>query len=76
MSAQRYVHYILQPHVLQLLQRLTGAIFQQDIARSHVANVSQDCIRTVITLLSSARSPDFSPIEHIWDHLGTANWAS
>ncbi|GFW87717.1 transposable element Tcb2 transposase [Trichonephila clavipes] len=31
MAAQRYVHDILQPHVLPLRQRLPGAIFQQDI---------------------------------------------
>ncbi|GFU59017.1 transposable element Tcb2 transposase [Trichonephila clavipes] len=32
--------------------------------------VSQDCLRTVTTLSWSARSPDLSPIEHIWDYLG------
>ncbi|GFW40939.1 transposable element Tcb1 transposase [Trichonephila clavipes] len=29
MIAQRYVHDILQPHVLPLMQRLPGAIFQE-----------------------------------------------
>ncbi|GFY15285.1 transposable element Tcb2 transposase [Trichonephila clavipes] len=29
-TAQRYIHDILQPHVLPLMQRLPGAIFQQD----------------------------------------------
>ncbi|GFU39272.1 transposable element Tcb2 transposase [Trichonephila clavipes] len=38
--AQRYVHGILQPHVLPLMQRLPGAIFQQDNARLHKARVS------------------------------------
>ncbi|GFU10005.1 transposable element Tcb1 transposase [Trichonephila clavipes] len=33
MTPQRYVHYILQPHVLQLMQRLPGAFFHQDNAR-------------------------------------------
>ncbi|GFV13444.1 transposable element Tcb2 transposase [Trichonephila clavipes] len=60
-----YVHDVLQPHVLPLMQRLPGAIFQQDNARSHTARVSQDCLRTVITLPWPARSPDLSPIEHI-----------
>ncbi|GFU32923.1 transposable element Tcb2 transposase [Trichonephila clavipes] len=50
MTAQRYVHDILQPHVLPLMQRLPGAIFQQDNARPHTARVSQDCVRTVTTL--------------------------
>ncbi|GFW08567.1 hypothetical protein TNCV_2775891 [Trichonephila clavipes] len=34
MTAQRYVQDILQPHVLPLMQRLPGAIFQQDNAQS------------------------------------------
>ncbi|GFW26493.1 transposable element Tcb1 transposase [Trichonephila clavipes] len=70
MTAQWYVHDILQPHVLLLMQRLPGAIFQQDNARSHTARVLQDCLRTVTTLPWPARSPDLSLIEHIWDHLG------
>ncbi|GFU63862.1 6-phosphogluconate dehydrogenase, decarboxylating [Trichonephila clavipes] len=56
------------------LQRYTsptaGAIFQQDNVRPHVVRVSQDCLRTVTTLLWPVGSPDMSPIEHIWDHLG------
>ncbi|GFW74698.1 transposable element Tcb2 transposase [Trichonephila clavipes] len=50
MIAQRYVHDILQPHMLPLMQRLPGAIFQQDNARSFMARVSQDYLRTVTTL--------------------------
>ncbi|GFX70062.1 transposable element Tcb2 transposase [Trichonephila clavipes] len=70
MTAQRYVHDILQPHVLPLMQRLPGAIFQKDKARPHTARVRQDCLRTVTTLPSPARSLDLSPIKHIWGHLG------
>ncbi|GFV95376.1 transposable element Tcb1 transposase [Trichonephila clavipes] len=51
------------------MQRLPGAIFQQDNARPHTARVSQDCPRTVTTLPWPARSPDLSPIENIWNHL-------
>ncbi|GFU39851.1 transposable element Tcb2 transposase [Trichonephila clavipes] len=57
-------------HVLPLMQQLPGIIFQQDIARPHTGRMSQDCLRTVTTLPRPARSPDLSPIEHIWDHLG------
>ncbi|GFS96947.1 transposable element Tcb2 transposase [Trichonephila clavipes] len=48
----------------------TGAIFQQDNARRHMARALQDCLRSVTTLPWPARSSDLSPIEHIWDHLG------
>ncbi|GFS78161.1 transposable element Tcb1 transposase [Trichonephila clavipes] len=70
MTAQRYVHDILQPHVLPLMQRLPVAIFQQDNAQPHTARVSQDYLHTINTLPWLARFPDLSPIEHIWDHLG------
>ncbi|GFY00670.1 transposable element Tcb2 transposase [Trichonephila clavipes] len=64
-SVMRYVHDILQPHVLPLMQRLPGAPFQQDNARPHTTRMSQDFIRIVTTILWPTRSPDLSPIEHI-----------
>ncbi|GFV12071.1 transposable element Tcb2 transposase [Trichonephila clavipes] len=70
MTAQRYVHDILKPHILSLMQRVSGDIFQQHNARAYTARVQQDCLRIVTTLPWPARSPDLSPIEHIWDHLG------
>ncbi|GFT84842.1 transposable element Tcb2 transposase [Trichonephila clavipes] len=50
MTAQWYVHDILQPHVLPLMQRLAGAIFQQDNAWPYTERVSQDCLHTVTIL--------------------------
>ncbi|GFY04004.1 transposable element Tcb2 transposase [Trichonephila clavipes] len=70
MTAQRYVHDILQPHVMPLIQRLSEAIFQRDNDRSYTARVSQDYLSTVTTLPWPTRSPDLSPIEHIWNNLG------
>ncbi|GFW93945.1 transposable element Tcb2 transposase [Trichonephila clavipes] len=70
MTAQWYVHDILQAHVLPLMQQLPGAIFPQDNARPHTAKGVTRLFRTVTTLPCPARSPDLSPIEHIWDHLG------
>ncbi|GFU98996.1 transposable element Tcb2 transposase [Trichonephila clavipes] len=70
MTAQLYVHDILQPLELQLMQRLPGAIFQQGNDRLQTSRVSQDWLCTVTTLPWPARFPDLSPIEHIWDHLG------
>ncbi|GFY08207.1 uncharacterized protein TNCV_1356191 [Trichonephila clavipes] len=51
MTTQCYVHDILQPHVLPLMQRLPEVIFQQDNARPQTARVSQNCLRTVTTFL-------------------------
>ncbi|GFV25861.1 transposable element Tcb2 transposase [Trichonephila clavipes] len=65
MTAQRYVHDILQQHVLPLMQLLPGAIFQQVNARPHTTRVSQCCLCTVTILPWSARSSDLSPIKHI-----------
>ncbi|GFY13906.1 transposable element Tcb2 transposase [Trichonephila clavipes] len=70
MTAQRYVHDILLPHVLPLMQRLPGAILQQDNALPHMARVSQDCLCTVTTLPCLVRSSDLSPIDNIFNYLG------
>ncbi|GFX00883.1 transposable element Tcb2 transposase [Trichonephila clavipes] len=69
MSSQRYVHDILLPHLLPLMQRLPRAIFQQDNARPHMAGGSQGYLHTVTTLPWPARFSNLSPIDHIWDHL-------
>ncbi|GFV89184.1 l-Fucosyltransferase [Trichonephila clavipes] len=50
MTAQQYIHDILQPHVLPLIQRLPGAIFQQDNYQPHKAKVSQVCLLIITTL--------------------------
>ncbi|GFX40106.1 transposable element Tcb2 transposase [Trichonephila clavipes] len=63
MTAQQYVHDILQPHVLPLMQQLPGAIFEQDNVRPYTARVSQDCLRSFTALPWPSRSPDLSPIE-------------
>ncbi|GFW74795.1 transposable element Tcb2 transposase [Trichonephila clavipes] len=69
-TAQPYVRNILQSHVLPLMQRLPGACFQQDNARPYTAKVSQDYLRFVTIFPWLVLSPDLSPIEHIWIHLG------
>ncbi|GFY32542.1 transposable element Tcb2 transposase [Trichonephila clavipes] len=70
MTAQWFVHDILKPHVLSLMQRLPGDIFHQDHARPSTARVSKDFLCTVTALPWPFSSPDLSPIEHIWDYLG------
>ncbi|GFU99176.1 DDE_3 domain-containing protein [Trichonephila clavipes] len=69
LTGQRYVDDIPRPHVGSFLKGLPGAIFQQDNARPHTARVAQDFLRHFQTLPWPARSPDFSPVEHVWDQV-------
>ncbi|GFY08656.1 transposable element Tcb2 transposase [Trichonephila clavipes] len=64
MTAQWYVHDILQPHVLPLMHPLPGANFELDNPWPHTARVSQDCLRTVTTHPWPSRSLDLSSIEY------------
>ncbi|GFW66631.1 transposable element Tcb1 transposase [Trichonephila clavipes] len=69
LMGQRYVDDILRPHVGNFLNGVPGAIFQQDNARPHTARVAQDFLRHFQTLPWPARSPDLSPVQHVWDQL-------
>ncbi|GFU21699.1 transposable element Tcb1 transposase, partial [Trichonephila clavipes] len=65
MTAQRYVHDILQPHVLPLMQRLPGAIFQQDNARS-----------STVTTLPWPPNPQICHQSSIYRIIKMVSWAS
>ncbi|GFV33084.1 transposable element Tcb2 transposase [Trichonephila clavipes] len=69
LTGQRYVDGILRPHVGSFLNGLPGSIFQQDNARPPTARVAQDFLRHFQTLSWLDRSPDSSPVEHVWDQL-------
>ncbi|GFU17229.1 transposable element Tc1 transposase [Trichonephila clavipes] len=52
------------------LDQYPGLIFPQDNARPHTTSVAMSCFTACQTLPWPARSPDFSPIEHLWKRIG------
>ncbi|UYV76563.1 hypothetical protein LAZ67_14001162 [Cordylochernes scorpioides] len=70
LTAQRYIDDILRSVLLPILSHHPGLTFQQYNSRPHTARVTMDCLQSCRTLPWPAKSPDLSPIEHIWDVMG------
>ena len=71
LTGQRYINEVLQPVVLPFLHQ-HQCQYQDHNARPHRARIVQDFFRqnNVVRIDWAARSPDMSPIEHVWDILG------
>ena len=69
-TAVRYRDEILRPVAVPLVQQ-RNLILQQDNARPHVARVCQDFLanNNIAPLAWPPYSPEFTPIEHMWDEL-------
>ena len=65
--ANLYVSLVIQPVVLPFMNSIQGGVFQQDNARPHTALITQRALQNVDMLPWPARSPDLSPVEHVWD---------
>ncbi|GFV23281.1 transposable element Tcb1 transposase [Trichonephila clavipes] len=68
LNSQRYISEVLEPVVLPYFQGLATALFQQDIARPHVARIVQRLFvnHQIEFLPLQAHSADLLPIENVW----------
>lgn len=69
MTGKRYLNEIVLPHVLPIVEE-NNLTLQQDNATPHKARIVISVLDAIEVLPWPARSPDLSPIEHLWDEVG------
>jgi hypothetical protein len=74
LNSESYISQLLKVEAIPLVLQSPGRVFQQDNARCHIFRASMACLDSfcVEVLPWPARSPDLSPIEHLWDELRRA----
>ncbi|GFV44068.1 transposable element Tc1 transposase [Trichonephila clavipes] len=70
LTAQGYVDDVLRTVLQPPLLQYHGLIFQQDNTSPHTTRVAMKRHTANQTFHWSARSPDLSPIKHVWNMLG------
>ncbi|GBN42152.1 Transposable element Tc1 transposase, partial [Araneus ventricosus] len=68
LTANLYVNLVVQPVVLPFMNSIQGRVLQQDNNSYRCCNPTS--LQSVDMLPWPARSPDLSPIEHVWDIIG------
>ena len=69
LNGERYLNEVVVPHIQPTIQQ-NNLTVQQDNAPAHRARIVMATMENLAMLPWPARSPDLSPIEHIWDELG------
>ncbi|GFS79217.1 DDE_3 domain-containing protein [Trichonephila clavipes] len=67
LTADLYVNLVIQPIVLPFLNNIQEGVLQHDNAHPYTTTVIRRAQQRVDMLPWYARSPDMSPIEHVWD---------
>ena len=72
LNAVRYCNQVVVPAIVPYIQNGNVDVLQQDNARCHIARHTRNVLAThnINTLDWPAKSPDLSPVEHMWDYLG------